>query len=180
MRLIGITGRAGSGKTSMAEIFESRGYVKKSFADPIKWIAKRYYFWDGKKDDRGRRLLQVLGTEAGREYDPNVWIKHIEQYLEARIKMVDYETNKKKPRKVDEILVVIDDVRFPNEAKLIKDMGGKVIKLTGKSYDMGTLSKHASEQELEGDYPINIPDMGDKASFLQQAEIELKKLGLID
>ena len=45
-----------------------------SLAAPIKELAEEYFSWDGKKDKKGRRLLQVLGTEAGREYNENLWV----------------------------------------------------------------------------------------------------------
>lgn len=43
-----------------------------SFAHSLKECARKYFFWDGKKDQRGRRLLQTLGTEVGRWYDPEI------------------------------------------------------------------------------------------------------------
>jgi len=72
MKIIGITGKAGSGKSTvaaclMAEL-RNRFYPARrlAFADPLKSIC-RQMGWNGVKDKRGRRLLQIIGTEAGRE-----------------------------------------------------------------------------------------------------------------
>lgn len=73
-----------------------------------------------------RKLLQLLGTECGREIiHPNIWVNAL---------FADYKTfnepskypnggGGKAPR------WIITDVRFPNEAQAIKDRGGIVIRV---------------------------------------------------
>ena len=177
MEIIGITGRAGSGKTSLAEVLEEHGYVIKNFADPLKWIAKRYFWWDGKKDERGRRLLQNLGTECGRTYHPNTWVKHMEIYIESRIKMEQVAKYKQ------DIKIVIPDVRFPNEVELIRNLKGTIIHLEGKGYDMGELNKHESEQKLpintEKDIVLSFPRFNSKDVFKEAVTEELIRLGFV-
>ena len=168
MKVVGITGKAGSGKSSLAELFEEQGYVRKSFADPLKWVAKRYFFWDGKKDMRGRQLLQMLGTDVGRAYDKNTWVKHMEKTIGGLVRVKN------------DIKIIIDDVRFPNEKSLINDLDGYVLQITGKAYDMGELNNHASEQDIQGDILLNIPDMGSKEAFKQEAFKGLQMLGLLN
>ena len=80
----------------------------------------------------------------------------------------------------NDIKIIIDDVRFPNERSLINDLGGYVIQITGKAYDMGELSDHASEQDLKGDILLNIPDMGSKEAFKEEAFKGLQMLGLLN
>jgi hypothetical protein len=71
-------------------------------AKPLKDIAIQMG-WDGKKDKRGRRLLQNLGTECGRHYNPNMWTdKWLEHY-----------------RNRTTSVVICDDVRFFNEASML-------------------------------------------------------------
>ena len=66
-----ISGFARNGKDTVADIMmeklEGRS-VKIAMADYLKIIAKKYYDWDGKKDEKGRELLQQLGTERIRAY----------------------------------------------------------------------------------------------------------------
>lgn len=74
--LIGIAGRAGAGKTTIAKYLEHRHHFHRlAFADTLKYLATRMG-WDGEKDERGRRLLQHLG-DVGREYREDCWIRPV-------------------------------------------------------------------------------------------------------
>jgi hypothetical protein len=77
-----------------------------------------------------RQLLQTLGTEWGRQcVHPDLWLKcwakRIEQYDK----------------------VVVDDVRFENEASLVKRLGGELWLLQRPGIQ--ALSGHASEGGLD-------------------------------
>lgn len=109
MRLIGIAGRMGAGKTTLAQaLCALHGQKKISFATPLKEIAK-LMGWDGVKDGPGRRLLQKLGA-VGREYRSNLWIDMLDESL-------DHFTDD----------VVIDDVRFENEVDYVLNHGGMIL-----------------------------------------------------
>ena len=64
MKVIGIAGKAESGKSSFASILkeELEGQGKKvlliNYGDFVKFIAEKYYNWNGEKDVNGRALLQ--------------------------------------------------------------------------------------------------------------------------
>ena len=84
-----------------------------------------------------RHAMQTLGTEWGRELiGPDFW-------LNAWLRRV--ETSK---------LVVVDDIRFPNEAEALKERGGVLVRITRP----GTVvDNHISEQalaSLEADFTI--------------------------
>lgn len=79
-----------------------------------------------------RQMLQVIGTDLIRKYCPN-W--HVEQMI-----------NEIKSYSNDQI-IVIDDVRFPNEKKAIETLGGEVIFLIRTS-DCLNVSQHKSEISL--------------------------------
>lgn len=132
--VVGFMGRMGSGKTTAARYLESRyGFKRMSFSTPVKKIAMEYFGWDGAKDERGRRLLQVLGTEAGRAYDPDIWIKYASEELD---------------RTPNTVSVAFDDVRFENEARWIRALGGYIIRIYRPS---APVSDHPSEA-------LEIPD----------------------
>ncbi|HET6617196.1 MAG TPA: hypothetical protein VFH69_05245, partial [Gemmatimonadota bacterium] len=58
---IAIGGRMQVGKTTAADrLVERHGFVKYALATPIKEIARSEFGWDGRKDPRGRRLLQEI------------------------------------------------------------------------------------------------------------------------
>ncbi len=64
-----------------------------------------------------RMLMQMLGTEFGRNMvHPNLWVNSL---------MNEYKRQK----------WLITDVRFPNEAKAIKDRGGILIRLDREGFD---------------------------------------------
>ena len=90
---------------------------------------------DAKKLPEIRRLLQVLGTEAGRKIlGENIW--------------VDTVLNKVKDKNV-----VITDCRFPNEAKALKNSGGFVVRVERPG--MAAINNHLSETSLDG-WPFDL------------------------
>jgi len=154
IRLIGLYSPAPqSGKTSIASYLNSRGYRVVSFAAPVKAVVHSFLgsagfsyaqldqiLAAGKEQvipELGvtlRHLYQTLGTEWGRTcVGPDVWMNcwraNATNYLSRGIP------------------VVCDDVRFPNEAALIRQLGGEVWCLTrpGASHE----GDHASEGALE-------------------------------
>lgn len=68
-----------------------------------------------------RKLLQLLGTECGRQIiHPNIWVNAL---------FADFEDNKSDWLSEINSKWIITDVRFPNEAQAIKDRGGIVIRV---------------------------------------------------
>ena len=133
MKVIGIAGPMGSGKTTMGQIIAKmfHGPVHHlPFSTPLKQMAYSMG-WNGKKDAKGRRLLQLLGTDCGRNcIDYDIWIK---KWID-QIKWCENQNR----------LIVVDDVRFFNEVQTIARYQGFLIKMTGR----GEYSEHGSEQEL--------------------------------
>ena len=78
-----------------------------------------------------RKLMQLLGTEAGRQIiHPNIWVNAL---------FADYEPDSK---------WIITDVRFPNEAKAIKEKGGIMIRINRPNF-IGKDFDHLSETALD-------------------------------
>ena len=78
-----------------------------------------------------REMLQVIGTDLIRKYVPN-W--HIDKTIE-RIKSID-----------EDKIVIVDDVRFPNEKSEIEKIGGEVFfVIRPNCFDV---SNHPSETAL--------------------------------
>lgn len=145
-RLIGIAGRAGSGKdTAGAHLVECHGFDQYAFADPIRAMlgalgafpaadlinrdTKEVVIdWLGKSP---RQMAQTLGTEWGRELvHPQLWVLMAQRRWESA--------------KAAGKSLVITDVRFENEVEWIQAQGGQVIVLERPGVQ--AVSAHASEQ----------------------------------
>jgi hypothetical protein len=126
-RIVAFMGIAGSGKTTAATWFMrcNPQYKPFSFAAEVKAIAL-LMGWDGKKDKKGRQLLQDIGM-AGRRYDQDIWVSKLQKRLET----TEY--------------LVIDDVRFQNEADAIRANGGIVLRVVRSDLP---IMDHPSETEL--------------------------------
>lgn len=142
-KIIAFTGLAGCGKSTLArylqlecdEIGKNSSLLR--FADPLKSFARRLG-WDGRKDAKGRRLLQLLGTEIGRNcIDVDIWVKR-------------WKIEFKRVSQVAE-LIIIDDLRFDNEARTVQELGGTIIKIIGRE-DVRTDKSHASELGITQSY----------------------------
>jgi hypothetical protein len=148
--VIGLTGYAQSGKDTVASILvEKYGYRRIAFADkirdflyginPMVACSPTGYLqdlvnlvgWDNaKQEPQVRRLLQDLGISARELLDENIWI------TSALSKVNSGER------------VVVTDVRFENEAMMIKHLGGQLWRV--KRVGFGPVNEHISESELDG------------------------------
>lgn len=151
--LIGLNGLAGAGKDTVADILvKNHGYKRYAFADAVRdtalaidpevltehgynrltgVIANRG--WDKAKREvpEVRRLLQVIGTEAGRQLlGVNVWVDIIHNKLKA-----DGWPD-----------AVITDFRFPNEDEFITGMNGVTWEIRRPNNPDAIPATHASEQ----------------------------------
>lgn len=163
--LIGLVGKKGVGKDLVAnKLVEKFNFLKYAFADPIKKISKILFLFnekqlyghqsykekiDPKWDISPRKVFQFLGDTMRNSFQekfPNIakkignnsfWIHHFKMW---------YEQQKCKN-------VVVADVRYPNEAAMIKKLGGILIQLNRKTkFD----DKHQSEnQKINVDYVID-------------------------
>lgn len=157
--IIGLAGYARSGKDSVADyLVEKHGFVKMSFADPIREAllrldplitlndntrtslsqASRFFTWDQLKEFSPdvRPLLQRMGTEVGREmFGEDFWVD------QAMLRAGREEK------------VVFADVRFRNEAYAVGRNWGYVWRVNRP--DVGPANNHRSEIEMDDYQPID-------------------------
>lgn len=106
-----------------------------------------------------RKLLQLIGTECGRQIiHPNIWINALmseykptnncQQHSDGLYYTDEHEENEIVP---DFPNWLVTDVRFPNEVKAIKDKGGVVIRIERPSLQSNDI--HESETSLDS-YPF--------------------------
>lgn len=145
MNLIGVIGVAGSGKTLVARHLVDRyGFERRRFAEPMKRMLKLGLGLtdeelDGDAKQRPlpafgwctpRHIMQTLGTDWGRRMiHSDIWVSVFRQEADR-----DLAAGK---------LLVVDDVRFHNEAAGIKALGGTLWRV----YRPGLATMdHASER----------------------------------
>ena len=151
----------GSGKTSVSNWFvKEHDFHKLSFAGPLKKACIELtgldmsHFQDPELKEipipgintTPRVLMQLMATEFIREMIyPDFWIWRMRQ-------AVSKHSHKD---------LIIDDIRFENEAQFVRDNGGKIVHLY-RNFDFDSNSKdHKSEQGIlvqEGDYVIHAVD----------------------
>lgn len=149
MRLIGLTGRAGVGKDTVADYLENNhGFTKMSFATPLKralasMLGVSMAMFENRKwketelPDLGispRRLMQFMGTQGGRACSPELWTRMAEREI-----VQNY---------LEDAFIVFADVRFDNEAEWIRKAGGKVVEI---QRDVAAIASHQSEDGVRPD-----------------------------
>ena len=175
LKIIGFAGRKRSGKTTLAKYLKNEeNAVIITIADFLKYLCCELmnmsyeelnekkdngYVFDIVPDDRWfkiidkhthigidnikkelqdihilsiRQLLQIIGTDVIRKYNEN-W--HVEKMVEE---IQSYSGDK---------LIVIDDVRFPNEREAILRLSGEVFFIVRPN--SLTISNHSSETALK-------------------------------
>ena len=150
--ILGVSGRAGSGKDFMADLAVERlGFLKVPLANHFKVEAAAVgalqgdssFFnalWcGGPKPDELRELLQLTGTEHGRDvHGEDVWVAHAEAWI-------GYFARQSGVRGF-----IVPDIRFPNELSWVHALGGRVYRLVGRGGLDGARSEHRSEVALDG------------------------------
>lgn len=163
MNLIGLSGKMGVGKTTVANMIKELvpGAERVAFGDLVKKeVAERYdlplftLYYNKNAEIRAsanrlsrgwpveravmtaRELLQWYATDFVRAENPDYWVVAVREHLRSL-------------RGVP--LVVIDDVRFINEAEFIKEQGGTLVRIEPyPSYAVSAdVAGHASETALD-------------------------------
>lgn len=147
MKIVGIAGKAESGKTTFANILKEQleenhqRVLLINYGDFVKFIAKQYYNWNGIKNTCGRALLQHIGTEQGRlMVDENIWVDMVINTVEVASR--DYD------------IAIVADCRFPNEFDRWEERGYDMLKIrmeriTHENILTEEQRKHPSETSLD-------------------------------
>jgi len=151
MRIVGLVGAAGCGKSTVADILTAFSYHRLKFSQPLKDMLKSLGLTDEHTEGKlkeapcdllsgrtPRHAMQTLGTEWARDMmDKDFWLNI------WKVKVASMNR------------VVSEDCRFKNEAALIKSLGGQLWVIKRPGYE---LSGHSSETEMgdiKGDYTIH-------------------------
>ena len=162
---IGLSGKQRSGKDTVADYLVKKYNLKKiGFADELKKLAKEYFgFTDEeleKKQWNVREALQLLGN-VGRLKNENFWVNKTLSNIDDNI--------------------VIKDVRYKNEADILKQNGFILVRIEsdrdirekrGQLYNEDDLS----ETDLDNyDFDFIIYNNGKKSMLYKQIDWVLSK-----
>lgn len=175
-KLIGLVGYAGAGKDAAAAGLVEIGWERIAFADPLREMAlaidpyipchasassrltgyvAAMGWLKAKQHPEVRRLLQAIGTEAVRNIiGPNTWVDLASRKICASTKSV-----------------VVTDVRFTNEAAMIRNLGGVLVRIARPG--IGPVNNHTSDSlvnELTVDTEI------DNEGTVEELQARLRRL----
>ena len=151
-RIIGLTGLAGSGKSTVAKLLESYGYDIVKFASPLKNMLRAYLVTLGVDGDTIERMIegdlkevpsqllagrtprhamQTLGTEWGRNaMSKTFWVDAWSSTAAGHER------------------IVCDDCRFPNEIDTLREQGAVIVNIVRPDAQTSA-GNHASEHVPE-------------------------------
>lgn len=154
MFVLGLVGKKGSGKDTVADyLVEKYGYQKYAFAGRLKKVVAHLFdipetsmscaHQKEEIDPRWglspRQMMQQVGTDLVRNhYGDDFWIRHYRFWLASALSSSPH--------------IVVSDVRFQNEADVILEQGGILLRIVRPSMNKtkkGEEDTHISETELD-------------------------------
>lgn len=170
-KIIAFAGRCRAGKSELARVCEKYGYEKLYFALPLKQLCADLMDTtidelNQAKADRteinitiGKDMCTIISEETNIPFDVvyekcnGVVIKDVRHLLQfigtdiIREYNQDWHVNRIQEMIRDDVDYVFDDVRFPNEKKMIEDLGGDCWFVVRPQID--NVSNHESETSIK-------------------------------
>lgn len=125
--------RAQTGKDTACSVLKNSGAVQLSFAQPLYDLLHHCQRSLGFPEEKDREFLQFVGTEWARKKDSDVWAR----LLAEKVKRLEAEGAE---------CICVSDLRFPNEASMLKKLGFTLIKVDRPKVPF---MNHASETALD-------------------------------
>lgn len=166
--IIGLIGRAGSGKDTVADfLVNNHGFTKLSFGKILKDVISIIFGWNREllegdtlesrefretidewwSKELGfsvtpRKMFQMIGTDVMRKhFNQDIWV------LVLKKKLNDYSIKNKN--------IIITDIRFNNEYNMVSEIGGKMIKIIRTNMHIYNHSSETSIDNFKSDFIIN-------------------------
>lgn len=179
--IIAFAGKAGAGKDTAASFIKNDNIDNVevfAFAEPIKAASKILFNFSDDQlhcpvkkeelDDRWnktpRQIFQWLGTDVIR--------KHIRDdffLINMKNRITESKCN----------VIIITDVRFTNESKFIKDLGGKIFKIVRPGGKTTKYNDHPTENGIPDEYIDDIiTNDGTRENFKKSVYNHLLQAGL--
>ncbi|MFD0044758.1 hypothetical protein ACFVGV_06160 [Pseudarthrobacter scleromae] len=181
--IVGLIGKKRSGKDTFGgALIDAHGFTRVAFADPVRRAALDLDPYVGRpalpgqlapqREVRLSDVIEAIGWEAAKDYVPEVR-RILENFGTNSIRKLDPDFWVRMA--VEKILttpgpVVVTDVRFPNEADKIRELGGYVVRIIRPGFESAPGS-HICETSLD-DYVADVTFYNDSSleEFLAHAE----------
>jgi len=162
IKVLGIVGKINVGKGEAAAFLQSQGYLSFAIADPLKVCLQEIFeelpdeiLWGSSERRTGevRRMLQELGTDFARKFRPDVWANKLKGRVYAWHFTKTDILNRYTDRECRNARgIVVPDVRFPNEADAILELGGALVRITREGHNAHETEEarnHESETSVD-------------------------------
>lgn len=115
--IVAICGRIASGKSTLSQkiidgLCSKHSVRRISFAHQVKRYAGELFGCDVDGPNKNRAILQTF-AESMKAIDPDIWVKMTRQLIDST--PADF--------------VIIDDLRFPNELRMLRALGALIIRI---------------------------------------------------
>ncbi len=158
-KIIALCGPVGCGKSTLADsLIDHHKFIRLSFAAPIKQMIKVLLNCQGASRDEVRRMLWGDLKEHPTRYLSGQSPRHAMQTLGTEwrdLMHTELWTNiwRGATKFVDRI--VVDDMRFTHEAKAVRELGGKIIRIDRPGFGPGFHFSEIDYMNIIPDFRIN-------------------------
>jgi hypothetical protein len=182
-RLIGITGRAGAGKDTVADyLVNMLGYTKYPLSAPMKKILNDRFCWtdanwaDREWKEAPLRAAGSLDVDFGVNcFSPRSWAQWLGTEVGRAIGGEDVWVNMVKRAWANDGhgFAVVPDIRYDNEARALKSQGAVILRVLRP--DVGNVLAHSSEKGIS-DYLVdaNVPNTLTVNSLIDRSLLALR------
>lgn len=128
--IIGISGKMGSGKSTLAAtlrnhflLHTNRHVEEVKFAGPLYGAVSALQSHLGIAEEKDRELMQYIGSHYRAKEGPSFWANQLKDRL--TILQDSYPG----------VVILIDDLRYPEELKALKEVGALTVRLNCEEQD---------------------------------------------
>lgn len=156
MKILGITGRAGAGKTTLSTQLADLGWKRTRFSQPIKSMILQLLMYQGVDNNLAWRMLDGDLKETPTRFLSGCTPRHAMQTLGAEWRDLIHRDLWLDAWKCNirnypnDAKIVVDDLRFKHEEATIRNLGGKIVLIERPNNPTRLATNgHISETEIK-------------------------------
>lgn len=166
---LGLMGKKRSGKdTAGAYLVDTHNFKRFSFAEELKYLSRRLFgFTRQEVEDKPahiRDVLQRFGTEGIRAIWPDTWAQLLKTRIDRYYKLLPEQYAN----------IVVTDVRFQNEADILRENGFKIVKIKRQAQDDDRHLSETAQDAIVADFEVE--NIGGIEDYYEQLEVLLANI----